>query len=133
MEFDTARAGWWLQGFVSNSACRGTQHYPMVIDHGDLCDCTDGGAARLYRIRRAQNTWVQGSGRRGRDHGEHAVPVCRAPGAGTSEYHHDPDGRRGVPLCVVDTDLQRTTAEAVAHEAPGVVRVVNSMGLSNTL
>jgi osmotically-inducible protein OsmY len=31
---------------------------------------------------------------------------------------------------VVDTDLERLTAESVAHEAKGVKRVVNSIGLS---
>jgi len=31
---------------------------------------------------------------------------------------------------VVDTDLERQIAESVAHEAKGVTRVVNSIGLS---
>ena len=31
---------------------------------------------------------------------------------------------------VVDTDLERQMAESVAHEATGVTRVVNSIGLS---
>jgi len=31
---------------------------------------------------------------------------------------------------LVDTDLQRQMAESVAHEAKGVARVVNSIGLS---
>ena len=31
---------------------------------------------------------------------------------------------------LVDTDLERQLAESVAAEAPGVVRVVNSIGLS---
>src|ERR1700676_3112206 len=31
---------------------------------------------------------------------------------------------------VVDTDLERQMAESVAHEAKGVTRVVNSIGLS---
>jgi osmotically-inducible protein OsmY len=31
---------------------------------------------------------------------------------------------------VVDTDLERQMAESVAHEAKGVARVVNSIGLS---
>jgi osmotically-inducible protein OsmY len=31
---------------------------------------------------------------------------------------------------LVDTDLERQLAESVAHEAPGVARVVNSIGLS---
>ncbi len=31
---------------------------------------------------------------------------------------------------LVDTDLQRQMAEAFAHEAPGVTRVVNSIGLA---
>jgi osmotically-inducible protein OsmY len=32
---------------------------------------------------------------------------------------------------VVDTDLERQMAESVARSAPGVVRVVNSIGLFN--
>jgi hypothetical protein len=32
---------------------------------------------------------------------------------------------------VVDTDLERQMAQSVALEAPGVVRVVNSIGVSN--
>jgi len=31
---------------------------------------------------------------------------------------------------VVDTDLERQMAESVAHEAKGVTRVANSIGLS---
>jgi osmotically-inducible protein OsmY len=31
---------------------------------------------------------------------------------------------------VVDTDLERQMAESVAHEAEGVAKVVNSIGLS---
>jgi osmotically-inducible protein OsmY len=31
---------------------------------------------------------------------------------------------------LVDTDLERETAESVAGEAPGVARVVNSIGIS---
>jgi len=31
---------------------------------------------------------------------------------------------------LVDTDLERQLAESVAQEAPGVVRVVNSIGIS---
>jgi hypothetical protein len=31
---------------------------------------------------------------------------------------------------VVDTDLERQMAESVAHEAPGVTKVINSIGLS---
>jgi osmotically-inducible protein OsmY len=31
---------------------------------------------------------------------------------------------------VVDTDLERQLAESVAHEAPGVAKVVNSIGIS---
>jgi osmotically-inducible protein OsmY len=31
---------------------------------------------------------------------------------------------------LVDTDMQRQMAEAVAHQAPGVTRVVNSIGLA---
>jgi osmotically-inducible protein OsmY len=33
---------------------------------------------------------------------------------------------------LVDTDLERQIAESVAHEAPGVVMVVNSIGLSGS-
>jgi osmotically-inducible protein OsmY len=31
---------------------------------------------------------------------------------------------------LVDTDLERQLAESVAHEAPGVAKVVNSIGIS---
>jgi osmotically-inducible protein OsmY len=31
---------------------------------------------------------------------------------------------------LVDTDLERQLAESVAHEAPGVAHVVNSIGIS---
>jgi osmotically-inducible protein OsmY len=31
---------------------------------------------------------------------------------------------------VVDTDLERQMAESVAREAPGVAKVINSIGLS---
>jgi len=31
---------------------------------------------------------------------------------------------------VVDTDMQRQMAESVAHQAKGVAKVVNSIGLS---
>jgi osmotically-inducible protein OsmY len=31
---------------------------------------------------------------------------------------------------LVDTDLQRQMAEVVAHQTPGVVKVINSIGLS---
>ena len=31
---------------------------------------------------------------------------------------------------LVDTDFQRQMAEAVAHQAPGVAKVINSIGLS---
>jgi osmotically-inducible protein OsmY len=31
---------------------------------------------------------------------------------------------------LVDTDFQRQMAESVAHQAPGVARVINSIGLS---
>jgi osmotically-inducible protein OsmY len=31
---------------------------------------------------------------------------------------------------LVDTDFQRQMAESVAHQAPGVVKVINSIGLS---
>ena len=40
-------------------------------------------------------------------------------------------GLRTTGYGVVDTDMEKSLAESVAHEVPGVTRVVDAIGINN--